>query len=138
MKGRIVFNVLVVSAFALTAFILLQFSTRNGPNRFGRVRIEMAQLAAAIAQYRAEFGDSLPEKNSDLMNILSGENQKKLQFFSVQAERIDSQGNFVDPWKTPYEIKIFHQTYFAIRSAGPNRTSATKTTSSSTVSRTIF
>ena len=117
MKSRIIFYGLL----ALAAYIFLPLLAGGRQPKIPLAKTEIAKLRAALNQYRAEFGEYPSGTSAEILKILLRENSKKIQFFTVNPKWVNSAGELVDPWKTPYEIKIFQQTNFAIRSAGPNR-----------------
>lgn len=116
-----VYTLLSLLLIGILAQVLFPaFSGRGRPKR-PRALTDMRNLRAALIQYHAEFGEYPSGENSDILKILSGENSKKIKLFNVNPKSVNSRGEFLDPWKTPYEIKIVEQTNCTISSAGPNR-----------------
>jgi len=59
--------------------------------------------------------------NEEITQALRGENPKRINFLTADGNRVNSQGELVDTWGTPY---FFHQLSgheMEIRSAGPDR-----------------
>lgn len=81
----------------------------------------MSNLNAAFNQYYAEYGIFPKGTNSAVLKVLLGDNPEKIQFFNADPRRIDSKGELLDPWETPYDIQISDQTNYTIRSAGASR-----------------
>ena len=105
----------------IIAAIVLPHSSRKRKPRIPMARIEISNLNAAFNQYHAEYGVIPQGTNSAVLKTLLGDNPRKIQFFNANPQRINSMGEFMDPWKTPYEIQISDQTNYTIRSAGASR-----------------
>jgi hypothetical protein len=69
------------------------------------------------------FGGNPVGTNEEITRALNGDNPKQANFLSAEAGmRVNTNGELVDSWGTPY---FFHQlsgTETEIRSAGPDRT----------------
>ena len=115
MKSRIIFFTLILFVAGLVTFLLQPSREKFPPT----IRMEISNLEAALNQYRAEYGIFPQGTNSAIFKILLGENPRKIIFYSANSNRFNSQGEYLDLWKTPYEIKV-EQTNYSIRSAGPN------------------
>ena len=89
-------------------------------------RVETKGIASASKERSAKIGGLTNIDNRFVFQAVFGTN-------SVHAERTNSQGEVLDWWKMPYQIKIESQTNFVVTSAGPNKTFGAKMTSSSTV-----
>jgi hypothetical protein len=50
-----------------------------------------------------------------------GANPRKIVFIEVRETRINTQGEFVDPWGTPYRIDVSKPDAPRVWSCGPNR-----------------
>ncbi len=59
-------------------------------------------------------------ENSNVVRILSGDNQKKIEFLNFR-QSAEHPNEFVDPWQKPYQIQFSQQTNFVIRSAGKDK-----------------
>ena len=78
-------------------------------------------MRTVIRQYGSTFGSNPVGVNSEITKALQGENPKQLNFLKTDGNRVNANGELVDPWSTPY---FFHQlsgTEMEIRSAGPDR-----------------
>ena len=120
MKKRIVQFVMVLCGFGILIGLMLPSLVGGGPSKIGTARTEMVNLTAALVQYRIEFGENLSVAKAKCMKILLGDNSKKIKFIDVRSKSMGTRGEFLDPWKTAYEIKL-EQTNYTIRSAGPNK-----------------
>ncbi len=122
MKIPFVYRVLVYFLLCgIIAAIVLPHSSGSRKPRIPMARREMSNLVAAFNQYYAAYGAYLQGTNSTVLKILLGDNPRKIQLFNADPRRIDSKGEFLDPWKTPYDIQISDQTNYIIRSAGASR-----------------
>ena len=54
------------------------------------------------------------------MRALKGENAKRLVFLEFKQSDINGNGEFVDPWRTPYEVFVSEKGRIIVVSAGPN------------------
>jgi len=82
----------------------------------------LENLRTAFRSYAARCGSNPVGTNPEITRALDGENPKQTHFLSEEAGmRINSAGELIDPWSTPY---FFHQlsgTEMEIHSAGPDR-----------------
>jgi len=89
--------------------------------------IVLDNLRLAIRNYGSLFNGNPAGVNSEITSQLNGQNPKQANFIRPEAGmRINSQGELIDPWGTPY---FFHQlsgSETEIRSAGPDRTFYTR------------
>jgi hypothetical protein len=122
MKSKLLFNVGAATLFVLIVLGLL--TPASGPKRAGKIvqsKLEMSDLNAATAQYHNEYGSYLTGNSANIIQCLLGNNLRKIEFLSFNTNRFDSNGDFLDPWLTPYRIEILAQTNLVVRSAGPNK-----------------
>jgi hypothetical protein len=79
-------------------------------------------MGRAIHQYGQMFGGNPVGTNPEFAKQLGGDNPKHIDFISADAGmRLDSSGELIDPWGTPY---FFHQISGSdteVRSAGPDK-----------------
>lgn len=105
----------------LTAYIFLSLLPRGRVAKIPLAETEIANLKAALDEYHVQFGEYPGSENARILKALLGENPKKIKLFDANPKRLNSRGEFLDPWKTPYEIQIIGNTNFAIRSSGADR-----------------
>ena len=120
MKRSAGFSVVVLIA-ALLIVILWSSLSGSKPKEPGVTAVdgEMRSFLFAVESYQIMFNGPPLGTVSNVMQSLLGENRRKVQFLSLSAGSINAKGEFVDPWKTPYQIEI--NSNVSIRSAGPNR-----------------
>ncbi|MGH7971893.1 MAG: hypothetical protein ACREIC_24530, partial [Limisphaerales bacterium] len=93
------------------------------PEELANVAPETAleNMRSTIRQYGSMFAGNPVGTNEEITQALRGENPKHINFLTSDGNRLDSQGELVDTWGTPY---FFHQLSgheMEIRSAGPDR-----------------
>jgi len=80
----------------------------------------LENMRTTIRQYGSLFAGNPVGTNPEITQALQGENPKHLNFLKADGNRVNSQGELVDLWGTPY---FFHQisgNEMEIRSAGPD------------------
>lgn len=81
---------------------------------------ETRGIAGGLQQYYETF-QSYPEGgNREIAKALFGDNPRKLRILNWPERRLSADGEFLDPWGTPYQIQVTREK-IEIRSAGPNR-----------------
>ena len=76
----------------------------------------------AFEAYKAEFGGYPSGSSTVTLRRLQGDNPRQHNFLSpLRPADINKQGEYLDPWKTPYDIMILSDAFVRIRSAGPNK-----------------
>jgi hypothetical protein len=81
----------------------------------------LENMRTTIRQYGAMFGGNPVGTNPEITRALMGNNPKHINFLKDDGNRVNSNGELVDGWGTPY---FFHQlsgSEMEIRSAGPDR-----------------
>jgi hypothetical protein len=119
-----VFGVVVI--LAVLAGILIPTVIHCGPSAGSSItRVEMNQAGIALQIYHQEYGQ-LPSEtdNAMLVQILEGDNPRKLSFYSLDHKRSKT-GEFIDGWGRPLLFKP-NTTGLLIRSAGKDRRYYTK------------
>jgi len=82
----------------------------------------LANMRSTIRQYGALFGGNPVGTNPEITKALNGDNPRHINFLKDDGNRVNEQGELVDPWGTPY---FFHQLSakdMEVRSAGPDKT----------------
>jgi hypothetical protein len=81
----------------------------------------LENMRTAIRNYGSSLGGNPVGNNAEITSALQGENPKQINFLKPDGNRVNANGELVDPWGTPY---FFHQISgqeTEIRSAGPDR-----------------
>jgi hypothetical protein len=85
-------------------------------------QVVLENMRVAIRNYGSTFGGNPVGTNPEITQALAGGNSKQIQFLNADSGlRINSNGELVDPWGTPF---FFHQlsgSETEIHSAGPDR-----------------
>jgi hypothetical protein len=80
----------------------------------------LENMRTSLRQYLSVFGENPVGNNSEITSALEGENSRHISFLKQDGNRVNSNGELVDVWGTPY---FFHQLSaheMEIRSAGPD------------------
>ncbi len=77
-------------------------------------------LQGALNAYREKFKKYPVGNNATVTGVLRGASPSKEQFHSTYTQEINSGGEEIDPWGTPYWIESDGENV-RIKSAGPNR-----------------
>jgi hypothetical protein len=84
--------------------------------------IALDNMRHVIKDYGSMFGGNPVGNNAEITSQLMGQNPRQANFIRPDAGmRVNSEGELVDPWGTPY---FFHQlsgTEMEIHSAGPDK-----------------
>ena len=113
---------------ALIALLLLTFGTaavfsytkRVTDKHIAKFNDDAENLLMGLQQYK-EFVGSYPSGNSaDISKALFGQTEKKVLILAVRKSDLNSKGEILDPWGTPYQFYFSHNAIL-IRSAGPNK-----------------
>lgn len=81
----------------------------------------LENVRGTIRQYGSMFAGNPVGTNEEITQALHGANPKHIDFLTGDGNRVNSNGELVDTWGTPY---FFHQISgheMEIRSAGPDR-----------------
>jgi hypothetical protein len=97
------------------------FLVGGGPENVSRARFDESQLGAGMEEYKSIFGDYPIGENVSVVRALARDNPKKLLLLNLGVNSTNKNGEFIDPWKTPYKIVFNGTNCFTIFSAGPNQ-----------------
>ena len=82
----------------------------------------MENMRTVFHSYASMFGGNPVGTNPEITAALDGNNRKQAHFLNAEdGQRLNSRGELIDPWGTPY---FFHQlsgTEMEIHSAGPDK-----------------
>ena len=85
------------------------------------------QIEGGIRFYEMEYGALPPATdNAGVIKILAGYNPRKIKFADFDPAQLNSRGELLDPWGTPYQISLDADTNIHITSAGPDQKFETK------------
>jgi len=89
-------------------------------DRGKRIDTEARALQVALSQYKEQFGQFPSGDTRAVCRSLSGDNPKGIRFIEWRRQSTTPEGDFLDPWGTPYMI-YFSGDMPLIRSAGKNK-----------------
>ena len=82
----------------------------------------LEQLRTTFRSYQSMFGGNPVGTNPEITAALNGGNPKQTQFIREDdGMRINSRGELIDPWGTPYFFHQLSAKEMEIHSAGPDR-----------------
>jgi hypothetical protein len=116
MRIRPVFIWFLVGSFLLSLGAIA-FLPEPGARKKARItytRVWEKKIAIFLQQRVVETGELTNLDNRSIAQGVLGTN-------NFHSDLLNSQGKFLDYWKTPIQIEILARTNFIIRSAGPNR-----------------
>jgi hypothetical protein len=67
------------------------------------------------------FGENPVGTNPEITRAFQGDNPKQINFLKQDGNRVNTNGELVDPWGTPYFFHQLSAVEMEIRSAGPDR-----------------
>jgi hypothetical protein len=119
MRKTVVIGCVTLASIGL-AILLLPALTSGRCPPMPPAKVDMVCLRAALQQYHAEYGIWPTGNSSQILTALRGENPRKTCFFTPRS--INSSGEFIDPWGTPYYIEFASTNRIFLRCAGRNKT----------------
>ena len=118
-KLTIVFGILLCAVLAGWIVLSSQMDKLSTPA--ARTKVQIAMLEHTLESYRAKFGDYPVGNSTQVFRRLAGDNPEKLIFLRVPTSSVSTNGEYLDQWGTPYEIKISATNRVTLRSAGANK-----------------
>jgi hypothetical protein len=86
-----------------------------------RAQMDMYELLTAMNAHQATYGCYPFGKTAEVFAILRGNNPQKVVFLNVDRSNDEGSGDWLDPWKTPYQIVFDSTNRFTILCAGQNK-----------------
>jgi Type II secretion system (T2SS), protein G len=118
-------KLLKLIAIAFVALIVLFFLSLTFVPRvsgtYPKVKFEIASLTYALKNYESSNGIYPIGENALILKKLLGDNLQKTVFVHIKASSINTNGEYLDPWGTPYAINFPATNSFVISSAGKNK-----------------
>ncbi|MEO0793598.1 MAG: hypothetical protein AAFX93_00465 [Verrucomicrobiota bacterium] len=105
--------------FTLALIFLAACSKHPGKSKD---RVLTQQLSLAVQMYEEEYGERIVDlSNKNVLLLVTGENEKKIKFYSIGLEKLDDEGNILDLWGTQIKFKRNEQGRLVAVSAGKDR-----------------
>ncbi|MGB8352431.1 MAG: hypothetical protein WCD79_00935 [Chthoniobacteraceae bacterium] len=110
-----------------TVWILLMFGefllvkTVEGAFREVGARNGLTCIITGVKAYNVEYGVMPSGGNARIIKALRGDNPRKLVFFDLPDKDINANGEYTDPWGTPYRIDTSDPKHPWAYSFGPNK-----------------
>ena len=114
---------LIAFGIPLLAILLIPVNPKlpKGTVQRMRCRLEISDIAAGLKKYKTVYQVYPSGNKSSVWKQLAGDNPQKIIFTEIRADTINTNGEFLDPWETPYGINFLSTNSFVISSAGPNK-----------------
>lgn len=119
--ARLVFYGLAAFVVILLLAMLVPVHSYGGARKIILCRMELSALETTLNVYHEKFGAYPSGKQSEIVKSLLGDNSQKYQFLHINFENLSSNGEYLDPWKTPYAINFPATNSFVVSSAGKDR-----------------
>lgn len=118
---RVIFYGLALPVIIVLVGLLLPFARPSrGPHPpENRIHTDAVSIEMAVQQYEIAVGERPHGDNPEVFRALLGTNALGLALLS--PGRINTSGEMLDPWGSPYRIEDLGHTNFAVRSGGRNR-----------------
>ena len=84
-------------------------------------REEADGIALNLRNYGSRYGGNPSGTNAEIVKALNGGNAQGVRFLSQELLRLNSQGELVDRWDTPYFFHQMSASHMEVRSAGPDK-----------------
>jgi hypothetical protein len=78
-------------------------------------------VKSVFERYRTEFGENPVGLNEDMVRRLTGHNPKQIAFLPSDHSAINSEGQWIDRWGTPFHFHQISGTHLEIISGGPDQ-----------------
>ncbi len=104
------------SALSVSAYVGIKTS------KAARTQNQMSQITTAFLNYETEYGVPPPAQDpAGFIRALVDDNPRRIAFLNVSPKDLDSHGQPLDSWSTPFAITFPDPEHLSIRSAGPDR-----------------
>lgn len=123
MKRKVILMLAFVGCtmIALTVFIVVRTNDVQRRIQSGRFQAESTCMWMALSNYVHVYGNISSSNNATVLAAITGQNSNRVVFLMVKTNRINPLGEYIDHWKTPYQLQVTTDVSFIIRSAGRNR-----------------
>jgi hypothetical protein len=91
------------------------------PAQAAASHLDLEAVRSMIRDYRSIQGENPVGTNAEIMKQLMGENKKNAQLGPPQGLNLNSNGELIDRWGTPFFFHQLSRADMEIRSAGPDR-----------------
>ena len=90
----------------ILAELLFPFTSGRGPDSARRAlaRSDMGQICIALKHHAAEYGSMPSGNHAQILSALRGANPLNIVFLDVAPKRSNANGEYLDPWGTPFHI----------------------------------
>ena len=112
--------ILLVGGF-LALLLCPDIASTGHPEGRSEEKNSVIQLIVAAKGYRSEYGEPPKGDRKTILQVLQGNNPRKIVFIELNPKRITKEGIFVDPWGSPYAFDLSNATDPWAYSFGKNK-----------------
>lgn len=99
--------VIVISGFLFVVLALSSWQKFRHPGqKVVLARVITMQIDTAIRAYATEYGTPPAGDNVAVVAALMGQNPRQVTFFEIPSHFLNTRGELIDPWDSPYHIQI--------------------------------
>ena len=110
----------LISLLACAAWAYTKIQSRDLTGRTDQFNADVDDIFYSLQRYKDVVGSYPVGNNAEVVKALMGNNPKNMIIIVGRKKNVNSKGELVDPWGTPYRIYFAGEGIF-IRSAGPNK-----------------
>jgi hypothetical protein len=103
------------------SIVLSVLRLKGGHSERASTGVQATTFLLGLHQYRVEYGAYPAGGNPQLLMALAGANPRGIVFFQAKPENINSKGEFIDRWGTPFQIDLSNPKVLRIWSCGKDR-----------------
>lgn len=96
-------------------------SPRRAADAEPEVAAEFEKGTSMFRNFRTLAGENPVGTNAEIMQSMMGGNPKNAQLGPPEGQRLNAEGELLDPWGTPYFFHQLAKDHMEIFSAGPDR-----------------
>ena len=83
--------------------------------------IDLNNVSLMVRNYRTLMGENPIGTNAEIMRAITGANPKGAKLGPPEGQTLNSNGELIDRWGTPYFFHQLSSTRMEVWSAGPDR-----------------
>lgn len=86
-----------------------------------QMRVALMGVRTMLLDFRTLTGGNPIGTNAEIMQAIMGDNKKGAKLGPPEGQRLNAEGELLDPWGTPYFFHQISAQEMEIRSAGPDK-----------------
>jgi hypothetical protein len=117
---KVLAGLLAITLIVFGTAAVWSYTKRVTDKKIIKFNEDADNLLMGLQQYKEFTGGYPAGSSSDISKALFGQTQNKVMILAVRKSDLNSKGEIIDPWGTPFQF-FFMQNTILIRSAGPNK-----------------